>query len=245
MAWSITSLANYNENASATASKTTGSLSIPADSVILVFGQGSRGSGAAWSSASIAVSDSVDSTTGWVGLDSQVNLGPATFEGGGRAFYKSFTGSTSRTITISRSTGTAYWGYSVIAVTGQDTSNPIVQAKGAGTEWDDSGGSHTQSVTLSSSPTSGNAVVWFLGVNNDGDGAATIPSGYTTLSNPSAQFEATNAAYHTSTTSAAINCTDCGEGIQYAVAFAVELLAAGGGGGGGGANTGVSAWFSA
>ena len=226
MAWSITELANYNEASAGTTSKTTGTLSIPANSVIVVFAQGSSSSGSDWSSATIAVSDSVDGTSNWNGLDSLAATS-SNATGGGQAFYKKFTSAVSRTITVTKSNGTCWWGYSVVAITGQDTTNPIVQAKGAASPfWNDAGNSHSQSVTLSASPTSGNAVLAFLGVNNDLTGAATPPSGYTTLDLPTAQFLATSVVYHTATATATQNWSDCGESIEYAVAFAVEVQAA-------------------
>lgn len=218
MAWSVTNLENYCESVGMFPSKTTGSLSIPANSIILVFCHGSDG----WNSGTASVSDSVDGTSGWIGLNTQVGLGTNPNDGGGRVFYKSFTSAVSRTITVSKTTNT-FWGYDVVAVTGHDTSNPIVQSKIAGTQWSDSGGSHTQSVTLDNAPHSGNAVIWFMGVNNDSDGAATLPTGYTSLANPSTQFQATHAAYHTTTSTKTITSTDCGEGIQYAVAAAIEI----------------------
>ena len=242
MAWSITELENYNEGSSAAASKTTGSLSIPANSLVLVFAHASKDSSANnWGGDTITISDSVDGTTGWTGLDSLQFATGTAFAGGGQAFSKSFTSSSNRTITIARSAGTAFWGYSVLAITGQDTSNPIVQAKGTTTQWDDAGNSHTQSVTLSSAPTSGNAVITFLGCNNDSTAAATAPTGFTAINLPSAQFEAASSAYHTATTATTVTWPDCGDGIEYAVEFAIEVLAFGAGG-----DSGVSvAWIQA
>ncbi len=235
MAWSITSLANYSESDSgsgSTTSKTTGSVSIPANCVILVFAHGGQNSPAWYSSATLSISDSVNGTA-WTGLDSLVvPSGANVFDEGGQLFYKSFTSSTTGTITMTVSTGDLWWGYSILAVTGQDTANPIIQAKGAGNQWSDGGNTHAQSVTLTSPPTSGNAVAWFLGVNTTGGVAATQPSGYTSISNPSASFEPTSAAYHTSTTTATMASTDVGNQVDAAIAFAVELKAASGGGGG-------------
>lgn len=242
MAWSITELENYDEGAGNAASKTTGSLSIPASSLILVFAHASKDSGATdWGGDTITVSDSVDGATGWTGLDSLQFATGTAFAGAGRAFSKSFTSAANRTITIARSSGVAYWGYSVLAITGHDTSSPIVQAKGTITQWDDAGNSHTQSVTLNSAPTSGNAVITFLGCNNDATASATAPTGFTAINLPSAQFEAASAAYHTATTATAVTWPDCGDGIEYAVEFVIEVLASGGGGG-----SGISvAWMSA
>jgi hypothetical protein len=244
MAFSITELANYSEISGSAVSKTTSSLSIPANSVILVFGHGTYNA-TDWDHATMFVSDSVNSTTGWVGLDSQITTSNLGNGSGGRLFYRSFTGSATLTITVGRNTGTVYWGYSIVAITGHDTANPIVQAKGAGTYWNDAGNSHTQSVTLSASPTSGNAVITFLGCNNDTGGAATQPTGFTALDLPSGfNFENASVAYHTSTTAATVTWPDCGQQIETAVEFVAEVLLAGGGGGGG-ANTATTAWLTA
>jgi hypothetical protein len=226
MAFSITELANYSENNSAATSKTTGSLSIPANSVILVFGHGAFPVNAWDASHAMSVSDSTNGTSGWAIQDSQVNL-PNSFSSGGGALYaRSFTSSTSVTITITRSGGgTTYWGYSVIAVTGQNTSTPIVQAKGAGTYFG-GGNNNSQATTFSSAPTSGNAVITFLGVNNDGTAAATAPSSFTAVDLPSVtnnEFELTSVARSTSTTSTTITWPDCG----------------------GGSNSATTAWFTA
>ncbi len=225
MAFSITELANYSEGNGAggnVISKTTGTLSIPANSLVLVFGQGTSAAND-WGSATMSVSDSVDGTTGWTGLDSQ-QVTSTTPVHGGRVFSKSFAGSTSRTITIGRDTGTVYWGYSVVVITGHNTASPIVQAKGSASPyWNDTGDSHSWSVTLGSNPVSGNAVIAFLGVNNDANGAATAPSGFTTLDIPAGQFENASVAYNTSTTAATIDWSDCGQAVEGAIAFAVEV----------------------
>lgn len=226
MAFSITELENYSESNGSgdVISKTTGTLSIPANSVILAFAQGGL-FGDVWTGVTLSISDSVDGSSGWTGLDSLTTTS-GTAAQGGQAFYKSFTSSTSRTITFTRNSGTICWGYSVVAITGHNTASPVVQAKGAGSPfWNDAGNSHSQSVTLSSSPVSGNAVIAFLGCNNDANGAATAPSSFSTLDLPVGQFENVSVAYSTSTTGATINWTDCGQSIEGAIAFAVEVAA--------------------
>lgn len=221
----LTELANYSESNGGSGnviSRTTSTLSIPANSTVLVFAHGTA-SGTYWTGDAITVSDSVDGTTGWTGLDS-LAITTSPDAGAGRVFSKSFTSSTSRTITIARGTGTAWWGYSVVAVTGHNTSNPIIQAKGAASPyWNDFGSSHSWSVTLGSNPISGNAVIAFLGCNNDTNGAATLPSGYTALDLPTGTFENASVAYNTTTTTATINWPDCGQGVESAIAIAVEI----------------------
>lgn len=227
MAFAYTQLANYNENSASRASLTTASLSIPADCFVFVFVHAVAPSSAFTSTVPFTVTNSTEGATGWtqVGAANYKFDSSAFPDQAGQVFYKYFATAVSRTITIAFSPN-AQPGYEIAAVTGMDSASPIVQYKALATIWNDGGNSHTHGVTLDATPASGNALLWFMGGNNDGNAAATLPTGFTALSLPSAPSLKASGGYNNSPSSATVTCPDCGDQVQTAYTSVVEIKAA-------------------
>ncbi len=226
MPFTVTNLFHHTQT-SQTQSWTSSTLTIPSDSIVFAMGHASQDGGVDWTTPpDINISDSVDGSTGWTAFDTGHKTGAdRDFAGAGRAFYKSFTGSpANRTVTLTRNTGLgAYWGGNIVAVQGHNTSSPIVQYDWAVDDPNDGGNSHGITLTLDASPTSGNCVIFMLGVNNDSVSAASTPSGYTAIGSNTGLYQASYSWYHTATTTAAITSSDVGDGLFYIVSYAVEV----------------------
>ena len=101
----------------------------------------------------------------------------------------------------------------VFDVTGFDTGTPFAQASVDNGSQKGGGDSESGTLTLGGSPTSGNLVVAMFTAGADTGGGFSTPTGYTSLTNQSHGYTQASTFYHTSTTTAAVNCSDLGNAV--------------------------------
>ncbi len=118
------------------------------------------------------------------------------------------------TVTVDASAGNEFYAVIGFDVTGYDTGTPFAQASvDNGAQIDPAGSSESGTLTLGSTPTSGNLVVAMFGAGADSGGGFATPSGYTALVNQNQAYCQAAVFYHTTTTTAAVTCTDLGDSV--------------------------------
>jgi hypothetical protein len=136
----------------------------------------------------------------------------------------------SMTITVDASTSDEFYGVVAFDVTGHDTGSPFPQVSvDNGATVNPASSSASGTLTLGSTPTSGNLVVAMWGVGGDGTGGCTAPTGYSTLTNQTVPNTHVSVFYHVTTATAAVTCSDLGTtvGNWGGIIFEMALASAG------------------
>jgi len=235
MAFSLTSRADTGNGISSTQTHTTASFTPTANSRLFIFASAERD--AHVTAQNWAISDSLSSS--WTLLDTSTIYswnGDSNYALNVVCWYTDIGGSpSSMTVTVDPFSGTTETAFIHVAgfdVTGYDTGTPFAQASVDDGASLGGGNSETDSITLGSSPTSGNLVVAMAGIGCDSVGATSTPTGYTALINPNDRYSHASVDYHTSTATASVTFSDFGQQVGNWGGIIFEMTLGGGGGGG-------------
>lgn len=235
MAPSIALQINENSNTTSQGSRTSASFTPPANSELITFAVAGRDNHV--TARNWTISDSL--TGSWTSIAESTltpwgpNAGYNTrYALNVRAWRQSIGASPSaRTVTVDASTNSEFYALIIYAITGHNTSSPLAQAAvannvQAATEGDSS---LSLTLTLGSAPTSGNMVIAMFGAGADSGGGFATPTGYTALTNQNLNYCPGAVFYHTSTTTAAVTCSDLGQVVGNGGGIIIEIAAAAGG----------------
>jgi hypothetical protein len=197
---------------------TTGSLTIPASSLVVCSIQAMSNGGSTDFSASLTISDSVGLT--WT---PRITVGNATaWSIGQRVWTAPFTAGGSITITADCGANDIYqYRVHVVSFTGANTSSI-----GATASSGSFGTSGSQSLTLSAGPNSSSYVLGFLQGDDSGSTGASEGVGWTQLYENYTLFGTYNSQYITGHTSTTVNWQNIAVGgsLVKSIAYALEIL---------------------
>jgi len=217
MAFSLTQRASNNNDTSSSATLVSSAFTPTANSRLFVFAFAER-------AAHVVARDWNITNTGGLSftLQDQSTLydwnGDANYAANCIGWYADIGGSpTSMTVTVQPDLAGGslhYISLIVFDVTGYDTGTPFAQASVDNGAELGGGDSESGTLTLGGAPTSGNLVVAMFASSADTGGAFATPSGYTVLtSQNNSGYCHAGVFYHTSTTTAAVACTDLGDTV--------------------------------
>lgn len=235
MTWTITLLINENTGVSSAGNRTSASFTPPANSLLVAFAVGGRDNQTV--ARNWQINDSLSGAWTNIAESALTNWGPnvaynARYALNVRAWRQAIGSSpAARTVTVDASTNSEFYALIIYAITGHDVASPLAQAAVANAVQAAVEGDSALSLTLTlgSAPTSGNMVLAMFGAGADGGGGFAVPTGYTALANQNLNYCPGAVFYHTSTTTAAVTCSDLGQTVGNAGGIILEIAAAAGG----------------
>mgnify|MGYP000981076988 CR=1 FL=1 len=214
MAFAINSRSSVNSGTAGAANYATAAFTPAANSRLFVFAVAEQVFGPA--TRSWTISDTLGST--WTKLNESVLSNWSTnlnFDLNVVAWYTDIGASpSSMTVTVDASAANEYYGVIAFDVTGHNPGTPFAQSSVAnGASVNPASDSASGTLTLGGAPTNGNLVVAMFGSGADSGGGFATPTGYTALVSQSQAYAQAAVFYHTSTTTAAVTCSDLGQQV--------------------------------